>query len=190
MSQSSPTVCAFANGRTGSEAGHRAPARHPYIEKGKRMIHAMSSMSLQSHCIAGKTRKAGRHTDMASTDHQILRDGRPEDTHRGPLQVYAAEVPRLARTSPRVSSSCPFSSGRGVLLSVGPRHARFVRQRRGAGLSCSSAPFASFRFRVKLAQLPASFHLFFIYAHSPAKTTLLTDPSSFLAHPFWDCCLK
>ena len=153
------------------------------------MLHAMSSMSLQLHCIAGKTRTAGHHSDMTFTDNKITRDGRPGDTYRGTLQVYAAEVPRLARTSPQVSSLCPFSSGRGALLSVGLRHAPIVRQRREARLSCSSAPFASFRFWVKLAQLPGSFHLLF-YAHLPAGTVLLTCSLSFLTHPSWDSCLQ
>ena len=175
MSQSCSSVCAFASGWTGLEAGHRAPACHPYMEKGERPSHAVSNISSQSHCTAGKTRDAGRHTEMSFTVHQILRDGRPGDTHRGTLRVYAAEVPHLARTSPPASSSCPSTLGRGVVRSIGPGYATIVRQRRGARLSCSSAPTASFRFRVKLTQLPASLHLF-PYTHLPADTPFHTCP--------------
>ena len=95
------------------------------------------------------------------------RNGRSGDTYRGTLQVYAAEVPRLARMSPTVSSLCLIRSERGKVQSIGPRPASIVRQRRGARLSCRTASFASFRFRVKLAQPPGSFHLAF-YAYMPA----------------------
>ena len=131
----------------------------PLHGEGQKNDLGMSSMSLRSHSNAGMTRKAACHTEITFTDHELPRNGRPGETHRETSQVYAAEVPRLAQTSPRVSSSCPCCSGRGAVQSIGPRQAPIARQRRGARLSCSSAPIASFRFRVKLAQLPGLFNL-------------------------------